>query len=256
MLLDYIKTIFEFLAAIAWPVAIFSALWLFRKQIENLLGAVPALLGRVKTMKFPNFEVEAELERQSEAAAVEDRAQKVPEEQVRAAVRIKNAAQSAGAEAIRAQVGALAQEYETTRANMPPGRQRTIVMNQVMAKMRTMALAAEPLLPELMSSDESAGRRLMALAILQVNPNPEHLKWLVSRMSVEMPFLLFHTSLALRQFVDKYSSTHQNQLKDALNKALAKVKSFPGKPDQNTIDTLEAALDDLNKNTARVATVG
>lgn len=71
----------------------------------------------------------------------------------------------------------LAREYETTRASMPPGDQRTRRMEVIVTKMRTLGLAAYPYVSEF-SRSSSPGERLAAIAILQTSPDPQYWEWL------------------------------------------------------------------------------
>jgi uncharacterized protein (DUF1810 family) len=142
-----------------------------------------------------------------------------------------------------------AREYDATRANLKPGPHRTSAMNAILAKMRTLALAAKPLLREFANDASSPGSRLAAIAILQLAPRLDYLSWLVDRMKFEQPFLLFHASLALHSAVHAFGPADAAKLKDAVEEALRIVKSFTGgPPDRNTIDTLEQALAELAKD--------
>ncbi len=66
---------------------------------------------------------------------------------------------------VRQQVLDLAREYEVIQEIMPAGSQRTNKMEVVITRMKLLALAALPLLPELTSSS-SLGKWLAAIAIL------------------------------------------------------------------------------------------
>jgi hypothetical protein len=65
-------------------------------------------------------------------------------------------------------------------------------------------------------------------------------------MKTEQPFVFYQASNALLSAVRAYGSTHGTQLKAAPNQALQSVNSFHGKPDVNTVETLELAIGELS----------
>jgi Domain of unknown function (DUF4062) len=85
--------------------------------------------------------------------------------------------------AVRQQITALAQEYETTRATMDAGNPRTRKMEIIASKMRALAPASYSMLPELADS-ASPGQRLAAVVILQSIPTPDYIPWLAERLRV------------------------------------------------------------------------
>ena len=121
-------------------------------------------------------------------------------------------------------------------------------MNAIVAKMRTLAIAAQPLLEEFSKANGSSGNRLVAIVILQLSPAMEYVSWLVSRMQEEQPFVFFHASLALLATTRSYGLRFQTQLETALENALQIMMSFKGgSPDQNTLETLQTALSELRE---------
>jgi hypothetical protein len=147
--------------------------------------------------------------------------------------------------AIKARVLGFAQEYEAVRAGMPAGDDRTRVMNGVVAKMRTLALAADLFLDELMNAPASPGRRLAAICILQMKPEMRTVSWLVERMRIEQPFVFFHASVALLNAVRRFGAAEKPTLQPALHAALAQVQSFGENADINTVRSLTLALSEL-----------
>jgi hypothetical protein len=113
-----------------------------------------------------------------------------------AAQRVQDLVSSVNVSIVRNQISDLAREYEAIRASMPAGNERTRRMEVCATKMRTFALAAEPLLPELVGST-SPGERLLAVMILQVRPRAEYLEWLADRVKTEKPFVGYHAAVAL-----------------------------------------------------------
>jgi hypothetical protein len=115
-------------------------------------------------------------------------------------------------------VKSLATQYENIRRTMEPGDARTRQMEIVASKMRSLTLAALPLLPSLINS-ESAGERLAAISFLEALPQPTHLKWLVDRLAVEKPFAGFHAALALLNAARSLDRQHLNAVREAVSEA-------------------------------------
>ncbi len=151
----------------------------------------------------------------------------------------------AAEEAIRTRMLGFAQEYETTRASMHAGAERTRAMNAVVAKMRTLALAADLFLDEWMGAVNSPGRRLAAICILQLKPEMRAVPWLVERMRVEQPFVFFHASVALLNAVRRFGAAERTALSSALQAALTQVQSFGEHADANTVRLLTLAISEL-----------
>jgi Domain of unknown function (DUF4062) len=132
---------------------------------------------------------------------------------------------------VRQQIAALAQEYEHIRATMDAGDTRTRRMEILASRMRSLALTAHTLVPELAAS-MSAGQRLAAVMMLQAVPKPEFLTWLAQRLGIEKPFVAYHAATALLSSVRTLRRTHTRELRDAL--ALAEEqfkKNFRGAGD-------------------------
>jgi hypothetical protein len=131
---------------------------------------------------------------------------------------------------LRAKIAILSGKYDSIRATMPSGPERTREMESIASQMRGYALAADQLLPEYASSN-AAGERLVAIAFLQIKPNKEYFDWLSSRFSIETPFLQYHAAIALRNAVSmvvtapsEERATFKNVLDKALNHATASAK--------------------------------
>jgi hypothetical protein len=137
------------------------------------------------------------------------------ESMTQAAERVAERTSPAESLAVRQQIVALAQEYEHVRASMDSGHPRTLKMEAVVSKMRTVALLGYPLLGELATS-LSPGQRLMGVIILQSIPNPEYVPWLSERFQVETPFVGYHAALALLAAVRALHGTHAQLLGEAI----------------------------------------
>lgn len=139
----------------------------------------------------------------------------------------------------------LCEEYARIRREMKPGPPRTRKMTEVFEKMKIFAPAVQPAL-ERLKSDEGAGRRLAAIAILQVFPRNTALKWLADRLDpeAETPFVGYHAAQALLQAVRSLPSTDHQQLRPELERALDLANRNPDDPPR--ILMLERALLELD----------
>jgi hypothetical protein len=149
--------------------------------------------------------------------------------------------------ASRTNLAALAQEYESIRAKMPSGWERTRQMAAVFAKMKAAAPDGQGLIEELMGSS-SPGTRLAAIAILQMFPKPETLDWLAARLDnpdVEKPFVGYQAAVALAEAVRALSKDDCPKIAAAFKKAKTLAAKFPQDSDRLTV--LQAAEAELTK---------
>jgi hypothetical protein len=124
---------------------------------------------------------------------------------------------------VRQQVRSYARLYERTRARMHPSNHRTTVMEEIAGNMRSIALAAYPLLDELVLSP-FPGERLAAITILQVFSAEKYLGFLTELVGSEKPFLGYHAIRALRFAIDALEPAAYSHLNKALNEASAQLK--------------------------------
>ena len=267
-------------AAVVWPVLIGLILFGFRQEASELLKAAVGIAEGATRFKIWQIEFDKDVQQQvaqSESAALHapilaaaphfataetqnnaernatQAAATIPSSEVAAATGVLSLLDAApntslrkSAEtAIKARMLDFAQEYETLRASMHAGADRTRAMNGVVAKMRTLALAADLYLDEWMQAASSPGKRLAAICILQMKPTMQAVPWLVERMRVEQPFVFFHASVALLNTVRRFGSSEKGPLSDALGAALAQVQSFGENADANTIRALTLAQSEL-----------
>ena len=263
--------------AVVWPVLIGLVLWVFREPAKELLQAAVGVAEGATRFKIWQMEFDRDVQQQiarSESAALVS-SESAPAAAVRslstdpaagatAAAAISSTEVSAAAgvrslldaapnstlrkaaeDTIKARMVGFAQEYETTRASMHRGPERTRAMNAIVAKMRTLALAADLFQDEWMAADSSPGRRLAAICILQLNPEMRALPWLVDRMRVEQPFVFFHASVALLNTARRFGQGNRESVSKALRDALGQVQSFGEKADANTVRLLTLALSEL-----------
>lgn len=128
--------------------------------------------------------------------------QVVSQQEIRVASDVANifTSTSVSIDDLRAKIAILSGKYDSIRATMSSGPERTREMESIASQMRGYALAADQLLPEYASS-KAAGERLVAIAFLQIKPNKDYFTWLSDRFSVEVPFLQYHAAIALRNAV-------------------------------------------------------
>ena len=243
---EYIGAASELLRAVAWPFVFVVLVLTQRRPLGSFLEAVVELLQHSNHIKLGDM-IDVEVSRNAkEAAARETPADEATPSEIEAAARVGRMAEPSDLPTIRARILEYAREYEATRSSMKSGPSRTQAMNAVVAKMRTLGIAAEPLLRELTNDKLSPGKRLAALAILQLAPDLGQVDWIVERMGQEQPFLLFHASLALLSMVRSFGVQSRNVLEPALRRSLELVRSFSGgHPDHNTVETLQLAMNEL-----------
>ena len=258
-------------SAVVWPVLIGAILFWFREPAAELLKAAVGVAEGATRFKIWQIEFDRDVQQQvaqSESAALApaaaartatagdassatELAATIPSTEVAAAAGVRSLLETApnstlrkSAEAaIKTRMLGFAQEYETTRANMHAGPERTRAMNAVVAKMRTLALAADLFLDEFMAAASSPGKRLAAICILQMKPEQRAVPWLVERMRLEQPFVFFHASVALLNTVRRFGRAPG--LAETLTTALAQVQSFGEHADPNTVRLLTLAQSEL-----------
>lgn len=128
----------------------------------------------------------------------------------------------------------LAREYERIRFSMLSGPKRTTRMEKIVETMQALALAGYGALGEFARS-ASAGDRLVAVAMLQLQPNPEYFSWLVERVTQEKPFLVYHALVALRRAAETLDDTARQAIRTLLEDWLAKTpdrEPFQDDPDR------------------------
>ena len=233
-----ITAIAALISALAWPAALLMVLILFRHQLGIAFRDVPGMIGRMQKVKLGAFEAELS----AKAADLVDEAVAAPgaisARQIRSAARMQIAAKSLPEGALRDQLRQLCIEYETVRNVLPSGEERTRAMTNILVRMRTLAPSVAQFLDELKASS-SAGNRLAAVAIMQVNPSLADADWLLERFRSDTPFIFFQSATVLRTLVNLEAGTNAHY-RDIARQALAIVGGFSGAPDRDTIDILTA----------------
>ncbi len=228
------------IGAILWPSLILIFLIMYRRPIRAAFDQLPTMIHRAEKAKVGMFEFE--LRAQAEAApAIADREQgRVSAEQITSAAKLEVFSQEVSFDYIRAHLERLAKEYDTLRAAMPAGTERTRAMNKIMAQMRVLGPSLSLLVNDLKSSG-SAGERLAALAIMQMDTRKADLSWIADRFPKEAPFVFYQAALLLQTLAQARPEI-QEAVQGVARSALKTLRSFPGTPDTNTIKVLEAVV--------------
>jgi hypothetical protein len=191
---EFLKAIAELIGAVAWPIAVVTAILVFKNQIGRFLGdvsAIEAFGAKISRKITGQLKISAQ-----EAAAIAGKSTAPTQGEIARSVLIESLVSDSDLSVVRKQGETLAAEYERVRASMLPGDERTRRMEVVVAKMRTIGRAIFPLRHEFASSP-SPGMRLVAISALQVEPDYEMLDWLAERLGTERPFVGYHALVAL-----------------------------------------------------------
>jgi len=213
---------------------LFTRLYLQRAFAQADLSAIKASELNQKVESFAKRALEADPKA----------GEKPTEDQIRAAEQVAKVAAQSNPSIVEQQINSLAQEYETVRASMPPSDERTRRMEICVTKMRTLAIAAQRLLPQLMSSS-SPGQRLAAMAILQIRPDPAYIDWLADRLGQEKPFVGYHAAVALLTAARTLDTRHRSHLADAIRKA--KAAAVQAGSDSGQLKVLAQAESELHQ---------
>jgi hypothetical protein len=256
----------KLIAVIIWPATILICVLIQRHRISRFLAALVLLTESANRIKIGQVEVEKTVENsidhevaQAGAQADPRKTPEIPKRQALAAARVDTLISSLTNQpardnlthSVRLKMIDLAQEYESTRATMPSGKDRTGAMNAIVARMRTLAIASKPSLKEFSENRTSPGIRLCAIVILQISPDRRYIEWLGQRFNEETPFLFYQTSVALLQAVHDIGAQNREQLTSVLTSAIGVIESFrKGEPDRNTLNVLKSAQSTLD-NTAQ-----
>lgn len=115
-------------------------------------------------------------------------------------------------------------------------------MTQILVRMRMLGPSMSKYMTTYMTSG-SAGSRLAAVAMMQIQPEKADIDWLVRRFKEEAPFVFYHAALALQNVANNVPHLRA-EVKRAANDALDIVNKFNGTPDAETMFVLKALLRD------------
>lgn len=251
-----LSSIAAILQAVAWPLVAAFFLLVFRLRIATLLDILGQKLATASKFKAWQLELESTSEQikqvvkeASDSAAPTQSMGPIPRSQIQAAeevqarIRSSPLPDSRALPAVREELNSLIQRYDQIRHDLPSGPARTRMMLSVIAGMRALALAAQPLLPQLTISPTSGGR-LAAVCTLQISPDIVYFDWLVERLLKETEaFLLGQTSVAVLELVKHKTYSDKAHIELEINKAIQHISSYKGgTPDQSSLEILRNAL--------------
>ena len=228
-------------SALIWPALIAGIMIGFRRPIRFILEKVPTFLDRTEKAKLGV--VEFELRKQAEEASSKPDSGRgeVSPEQIRSAAKIEFAARELPLSDLTSQVERLCIEYEMARSVLSSGPKRTKVMNEIMAQMRTIGPSVSFLLEDFKSA-LSPGKRLAAIAMMQMEPSKVDLHWLAARFGSEAPFIFYQAALVLEALARSSSGAKLQEVVDVAKHGMQRVESFDGEPDRNTLQVLASII--------------
>ncbi|MET4207200.1 hypothetical protein [Bradyrhizobium sp. LA2.1] len=250
--LQFLKSITEFLNAIAWPAAAVLCVLLFRRQVIDFLG-------NVESVKVLGVEISRKIDKQIEQSAKEAQTKSEAElssgpskAELERAMTVKDLAANASSGVVLAKAESLAAEYESVRASMLPGNDRTRAMEVVVSKMRTIGQAFFPLRHEFAGS-ASPGKRLMVITSLQVFFDFEMLDWLAQRVGSEKPFLQYQALVAILLGIQQKNAKAYIAALDAAVSTVNQVRDKFGSDTSRTgtLEEIEKSLSDLKRATQK-----
>jgi hypothetical protein len=145
-------------------------------------------------------------------------------EQVQSAERVKDVAFTEKPEIVARPMRELALEYEQIRRSMASGPDRTRALTRVVRKMGTLALAAQPFLPQLAASG-SQGDRLAAIVLLKFKFDATYIDWLLKRLTDEPAFVAYQAAGALLAGVRLVGPTEKDRIKQAVSQIKAELQA-------------------------------
>jgi hypothetical protein len=124
-------------------------------------------------------------------------------------------------------------------------------MEQLFSRMKVEAPKVQGFLSSFQQSN-SAGERLMAIAVVTMFPDPNHLDWLAGRMDPdqEKPFVAYHAAVALLEAVMNLPTQYCATIHAALSKARELALRLKGDPDRITV--LRRAQEELERKCREV----
>ena len=139
----------------------------------------------------------------------------IAEWQVRAAERISELPEAQDVASTVAALRKLGNEYDVVRASLDSGDARTRRMGDILLNMRGLALAGRAQIAQFADS-ASPGNRLAAVVMLQLKPDPSYFQWLLDRITLEKPFIVYQAIQALVRAVDTRDRRYHAVLRQLL----------------------------------------
>ena len=128
---------------------------------------------------------------------------------------------------VRDQITAYARLYERIRQQMEPSDERTKKMEEVFQRMKALANAGIPVLPELVAS-QSPGEKLAAVSVLECFGSTKYLGFLIELIRSETPFVGYHAALAIEFAVSAIDPRYYPQLGKTIIDAISALEMAPG----------------------------
>lgn len=232
------------ISALAWPLVVVVGMTVYWRPLQSLIAETDSF--KILGAEYARKKVDEQLRRASEEATHRIGLSKEPTpHELERAEMVAEISKRAQSSIIRQEAIRLATEYESVRASLPSGEDRTRKMEAVMAKMRAVGSAVFPLRHEFMDS-ASPGFRLVAIASMQISPDYEALDWLVDRVQTEKPFVGYHAAVALNAAAKNEKAVrHRPVLEGAVSRMAEIARSLPTDSDRadvirDTLETLEA----------------
>lgn len=222
-------------AALLWPLIFGAVLFYLRKEAREVLSKVPKLFERIKSAKFAGTELI--LENLAEKPDVEKGA--VTVDQISVASQIEMDASNIGLDQLVKELDRLCLEYDRVRRIMPSSLNRTREMTKILVKMRGLSTALSSYI-EVYKSSGSAGSRLAAIAIMQMQPDLVDPEWIVERFRKEYPFAFYHAALALANLAN--IPQKRDVAIVTAKRSLEILEAFDGTPDRDTVEVLSAII--------------
>jgi hypothetical protein len=145
---------------------------------------------------------------------------------------------------VRQQLSDAAGEYEQVRGSMDSSVELTRQMEGIVAKMKTLAIAGYPLLREF-SESSWPGERLVAIAMLEVRPNPDYIGWLGVRVSAERAFIGYHAAVGLFAASRVLDATHYAKIREAIAASKQVLGTLKGTDTSGRLEVIEKAEKEL-----------
>lgn len=123
---------------------------------------------------------------------------------------------------------AFARGYERLLRVMPESDQRTVLLEELVTKIRAIPLV-ELGLPARFHLSDSAGERLAAIVSLRQQPDTQYLWWLAERLGVEYAFAGYHAAVALAEAARMLPLETLDRVADAVEVAYGWVADVPGR---------------------------
>lgn len=233
-----VTAISALIGVLAWPIIVAIIGLYFRKDIKAIAIKVPPLIDRMKSLKLLGFEAELSALADKSDSSGEQKGE-VTADQAHVSATIKVKADEIGKDRLISELDRLTIEYDTVRRAMQSGGERTRQMTRIVVQMRGLSQSVSDLI-DVYKSSGSAGSRLAAVAMMQMEPAKADLEWLKERFCIEYPFIFYHAALALQNVVNFRQGEARQVAIMAASEALAQVRSFGGAPDRETVLVLES----------------